>query len=110
MVFRMRFSRRQFIVFLCNLPRFESFEIVQFQHPCNGCFLFLESFEILLFHFPAMDENFFLVKQVDEALFDSQLFLNDQDLYGSMRGVILSNCNKELDEVFDTERNDELLR
>ncbi len=40
---------------------------------------------------PAMDKIYFLVKQADEALFDSQLLLDDQDLFGSMRGVILSD-------------------
>ncbi len=61
---------------------------------------------------PAMDK-FFLMKQAGEPLHDSQLLLDDQDLFGSMRGVILSDCKEELDEVFgeiDTERNDEILR
>ncbi len=34
------------------------------------------------------------------ALLDSQLLLDYQDLFGSMRGVILSDCKEELDEVF----------
>ncbi len=62
---------------------------------------------------PAMDKIYFLVKQADDALHDSQLILDDQDLFGSMRGVVLSNCDEELDEVFgdtNTERTDELLR
>ncbi len=53
-----------------------------------------------------MDKIFFLVKQLYEALFDSQLHLDEQDLFESMRGA-------DLDEVFDetnTEWNDELLR
>ncbi len=56
---------------------------------------------------------FFLVKQVDDTLLDSQLLFDDQDLFGSMWGVILSYCKEELDEVFEetnTERNDDLLR
>ncbi len=55
----------------------------------------------------------FLVKQADKALIDSQLLLDDRDLFGSMRGVILSDYEEELDEVFgetNAERNDELLR
>ncbi len=62
---------------------------------------------------PAMDKIYFLVKQADDALHDLQLLLDDQDLFGSMRGVMLSNCDEELDEVFgdaNTERIDELLR
>ena len=62
---------------------------------------------------PAMDKIYFLVKQADDALHDSQLILDDQDLFGSMRGVVLTNCDEELDEVFgdtNTERTDELLR
>ncbi len=60
-----------------------------------------------------MDKIFFLLKLVDEALFDSQLLLDNQDLFGSMGGVVLSYCKEELDEVFretNTERNDKLLR
>ncbi len=60
-----------------------------------------------------MEKMFFLVKQADEALLDLQLILDDQDLFGSMRGVVLSDCEEELDKVFgetNTERNDELLR
>ncbi len=40
------------------------------------------------------------------------MLLDDQDLFGSMRGEVLSDCNEELDEVFgetNTERNYELL-
>ncbi len=62
---------------------------------------------------PAMDKIYFLVKQADEAQLDLQLILDDQDLFGSMKGVISFDCNEELDEVFGktiTERNDELLR
>ncbi len=60
-----------------------------------------------------MDKLYFLVKQADKALIDSQLLLDDRDLFGSMRGVILSYCKEEWDEVFGEttkERNDELLR
>ncbi len=60
-----------------------------------------------------MDKIYFLVKQADDALCDSQFLLDDQDLFGSMRGVVLSDCTEELDEVFgetNTERADELLR
>ncbi len=52
------------------------------------------------------------MKQSHEALNDSQLLHDDQDLFGSMRGVILSDCEEELDEFFgetNTEMNDELL-
>ncbi len=53
------------------------------------------------------------MKPVDEALLDSQKLLNDEDLFGSMKGVVLSDCEQELDEIFgetSTERNDEFLR
>ncbi len=62
---------------------------------------------------PVIDKIYFLVKRADDALLDLQLLLDDQDLFGSMRGVFLSDCKEELDEVFgdiNTERNDELLR
>ncbi len=62
---------------------------------------------------PAMDKIYFLMKQADEALLDSQLLLDNQDLFESMRGVILSVYEEELDDFFDeaiTERNDECLR
>ncbi len=62
---------------------------------------------------PAMDKILVLVKWADEALLDLQLILDDQDLFGSMRGVMLSDCKEELDEVFgetNTESNDESLR
>ncbi len=62
---------------------------------------------------PAMDKIYFLVKRADEALLNSQKLLDDEDLFGSMRGVTLSDCELELDEVFgdsNTERNDEILR
>ncbi len=39
--------------------------------------------------------------------------MDDQDLYGSMRGSTVPECEEEYDEVFgetNTERNDELLR
>ena len=60
-----------------------------------------------------MDKIYFLVKRADEALLNSQKLLDDEDLFGSMRGVTLSDCELELDEVFgdsNTERNDEILR
>ncbi len=60
-----------------------------------------------------MDKIFFLVKQADYALLDSQLLFDDHDLFWSGRGVMLSDCKEELDEVFgetNTESNDELLR
>ncbi len=63
-------------------------------------------------HIPAMDEINFLLKQVDEASIVSQLLLDDHNLFGSMRGVILSDCKEELDGVFgetNAEGNDELL-
>ncbi len=47
-----------------------------------------------------MDKVFFLVKQADDTLIYSQLLLDDQDLFTSMRGVILSDCKEELDKVF----------
>ncbi len=60
-----------------------------------------------------MDKIYFLVKQADEALLDSQLLFDDQDLFGSMRGVILFGCEEKLDNFLgetNAERNDELLR
>ncbi len=53
------------------------------------------------------------MKQAYDALLDSQLLLNDQDLFGSMIGVVLSDFEEELDEVFgdtNAERNNDLLR
>ncbi len=60
-----------------------------------------------------MDENFFLVKQVDEALLDSQLFLMIRIYLGQWGEWFLSDCKEELDEVFgetNTERNDAFLQ
>ena len=60
-----------------------------------------------------MDKIYFLVKQADEALQASQILLDDQDLFGSMRGSSVPECEEEYDEVFGetyTERNDEILR
>ncbi len=51
------------------------------------------------------------MKRADEALHDSQLLLDDQDLFGSTRGTTVPECEEELNEVFgetNTERNDEL--
>ncbi len=62
---------------------------------------------------PAMDKIYFLVKQADEALQASQILLDDQDLFGSMRGSSVQECMEEYNEVFgetNTERNDEVLR
>ncbi len=61
----------------------------------------------------AVDKIYFLVKQADEALLDPQKVLDDKDLFWSMRGVILSDCEQELDDVFgetNTERNNKLLK
>ncbi len=60
-----------------------------------------------------MDKICYLVKQADEALLDSQKLLNDEDLFGSIRGVVLSNYEQVWDEIFgktNTEKNKELLR
>ncbi len=60
-----------------------------------------------------MDKIYFLVKHADEALHDLQLLLDDQDLFGSMRGTTIPEWEEEFNEVFgetNTERNDELLR
>ncbi len=62
---------------------------------------------------PAMDKINLLVKRVDEALFESQKVLEDKDLFGSIRVVILSDCQQDQDEVFgetNTERINKLLR
>ncbi len=77
---------------------------------CLSC---LDALRYCNSNIPTMDKIFFLVKQADDALFDSQLLLDDQDLFGSMRGVVLTDCVEEMDEVFgdtNTERNDEFLR
>ncbi len=42
----------------------------------------------------AMDKIYYLVKQVDDALIDSQLLFDDQDLFGSIRGVIFLTARK----------------
>ncbi len=60
----------------------------------------------------AIDKIYYLVQQADDALLDSFLLLDNQDLFG-LRGVILLDCEEELDEDFgktNIERNDELLR
>ncbi len=62
---------------------------------------------------PAMDKIYFLLKQANEALLDSQKLLDDKDLFESTREVVSSDCDQELDEVFgetNTKRNDDLLR
>ena len=62
---------------------------------------------------PAMDKIYFLVKRADEALQLSQILLDDQDLFGSMRGSSLHECIEEYNEVFgetNTERNNKVLR
>ncbi len=62
---------------------------------------------------PSMDKIYVLVKQADKVLHDLQLLLDDQDLFGSMRGTTIPECEEELDEVFgetNTERNDEIIR
>ncbi len=49
------------------------------------------------------------MKRADEL----QLLVDDQDLFGSMRGTTVPDCEEESDEVFGetyTERNDEILR
>ncbi len=53
------------------------------------------------------------MKQADKVLLDSQMLLDDEDLFGLIRGVVLSDCKQELDEDFgktNTEKNDVLLR
>ncbi len=60
-----------------------------------------------------MDKVIFLMKQSHDALLDSQQLFDDQDMFGSMKGVILSDWEEDLDEVFgetNSERNDEFLR
>ncbi len=60
---------------------------------------------------PAIDKNYFLKKKAVEALLCSQKVLNDNDLFGSMRGMFLSGCKQALDEVFgetNQERNKSL--
>ncbi len=60
-----------------------------------------------------MDKIYFLVNRVDKALHDSQLLLDDQDLFGSVRGTTVPECEEEFDEVFgdtNTEGNDKILR
>ncbi len=62
---------------------------------------------------PAIDKIYFLVKRADEALQQSRILLDDQDLFGSMRGSSMQECIKEYDEVFgetNTKRNDKKLR
>ncbi len=82
---------------------------------CLLCAIFpaLKALQYCDSNIPAMDKIYFLVKQVDDALHDLQLLLDDQDLFGSMRGSTIPECEEEYDEVFgetNTERNDEVLR
>ncbi len=61
----------------------------------------------------SMDKNIFLVKHVNIALLKSWVLLNDEDLFGPMKGVAVVECKDELAEVVGesyTERSDELLR
>ncbi len=55
-----------------------------------------------------MDKKFFLMTKTCEILLDSQKLLDDEDLFGPMSGVALSDCKQELNKVFgetNTERN-----
>ncbi len=61
---------------------------------------------------PSMDKIFFLVKWVNNALLKSQVLLDDEDLFGPMKGVALVECKDELAEDFGEsymEWSDELL-
>ncbi len=53
--------------------------LLWFQHPCN-------------------EQIFFLVKRAEEELLDSNKFFDNGDLFGSMRGVILSDCETKFSE------------
>ncbi len=55
-------------------------------------------------------EIFFLVKRADEALHDSQLILDNQDLFGSMRGVTILDCEVKMEEVFGETNTEEMIR
>ncbi len=57
-----------------------------------------------------MDKIYFLVKQADEVLHDLQPFLDDQDLFGSMRGTTIPECEEELDEVLEKQIQKEMMR
>ncbi len=62
---------------------------------------------------PSMDKIFFFVYWVNNALLKSQVLLNDEYLFGPMKGAVLVECKDELSEVFAEllmERSDELLR
>ncbi len=82
---------------------------------CLLCAVFpaLKALQYCDSNIPIMEKIYFLVKQADDALHDLQLLLDDQDLFGSMRGSIIPECEEEYDEVFgetNIERNDEILR
>ncbi len=82
---------------------------------CLLCAIFpaLKALQYCDSNIPEMDKIYFLAKQADEALHDSQLLLDDQDLFGSTRGSTVPDCEEEFDEVFgetNTERNDKILR
>ncbi len=86
-------------------------EVIRKAIYCLLCavFLSLKALRSCDSNIPEMDKIYYLMKQAYEALLDSQFLLNDQDLFWSMRRVILSDCKEELDKVFgevNTERND----
>ncbi len=51
-----------------------------------------------------MDKIYFLVKQVNQSLHDTQNLLDDEGLFGPMRGVVLFDCKQELDKFFGEKR------
>ncbi len=64
------------------------------------------------FNIAAMDKIYYLMKQADEALINSQLLHDDRDCLDHEE-IDLSDCKEELDEVLgetNTERIVELLR
>ncbi len=54
-----------------------------------------------------------MLQKVDDALLKSEILLDDEELFGPMRDVVIAESENESAEVvgeLHTERNDELLR
>ncbi len=60
----------------------------------------LKSFDDCISNILAIDKIFFLVKHTGKALIESQNLLDDEELFGPVKGVMIADCDLELDEVF----------
>lgn len=79
----------------------------------SGCFLASKVLCNCNSNTPAVDKIYFLVRCADEALLRSQKCLDDEGLFGPMKGVMVSDYDLKLDQVFgepNPECKDEDLR